>query len=310
MSKLVTYGLLLGAAFFWGSGNVANKTVLESVGPLTAVGLRCLLAAAVLSPLLVFERRGWCSRVWFISALRVSALFAAALITQQYAFGSASVTNASFLINTSSVLTPIIAWLVLGERQRPCVACAAGLTLGGAWMMSGSGGHLISSSSGDIACLVSAVFYASWMVALGKHAIAHGQAFATTWLHCALTAVAVAPVAIGTEALTAAGVIDGLPDLIYLGVFSTAAAFGLTVIAQSRVSASVAAILVSAESIFGAAGGIWFLGERISALGVAGAALILFAIVIVATGSYSNSPEGARPRTPVPVFPSKTAERA
>jgi drug/metabolite transporter (DMT)-like permease len=52
--------------------------------------------------------------------------------------------------------------------------------------------------------------------------------------------------------------------------------------AQTRVSASTAAILTSAESLFGGAAGVAFLDERPSASAWTGAGLILWAIVIMA----------------------------
>jgi drug/metabolite transporter (DMT)-like permease len=64
-------------------------------------------------------------------------------------------------------------------------------------------------------------------------------------------------------------------------VFSTAAAFGLQTYAQRHTPASHAAVIVSAESIFGAAGALLLLSERTSAEGIAGAALIIAAIVLI-----------------------------
>ena len=42
--------MLFMAAFLWGAGNVPQKTVLDDIGPLTAVGMRCLIAAFILAP--------------------------------------------------------------------------------------------------------------------------------------------------------------------------------------------------------------------------------------------------------------------
>ena len=73
-----------------------------------------------------------------------------------------------------------------------------------------------------------------------------------------------------------------VPEILYLGVFSSAVAFGLTAAAQAHVSASATAVLVSAESLFGAAGAIVVLGERPGTIVFFGAGLMLIAIVIVA----------------------------
>lgn len=282
----MAYLLLLSAAFFWGAGNVANKTVLIHIGPLSAASLRCLLAAAVLLPPALTERCAPWDRRWARSGLGVSLCFALAITAQQWAYQAATVTNASFLVNTSTVMTPALAWLLLGERQCRSIVLAAGLTLAGAYAMSGPASLSQGMNRGDVACLVSAMFYAGWMVLLGRHAMTHGRPIATTFLHCAVSALLILPVTIAIEAPAYVAITAALPDLLYLGVFSTAVASLLTVIAQRHVAASVAAVLVSAESIFGVLGAALVLHERAPLAGLFGGALILTAILIVARGGH------------------------
>jgi uncharacterized membrane protein len=129
--------MLLAAAFFWGAGNVANKTVLTHIDAYTAVSLRCALAALVILPFLRTETRVVRAPGWLGSAATVGLLFAISLIFQQTAYRWTSVTNASFLVNICTVLTPLLAWAILNERQPIRVIVAAGITLGGAALMSG-----------------------------------------------------------------------------------------------------------------------------------------------------------------------------
>jgi drug/metabolite transporter (DMT)-like permease len=269
------------AAAFWGFGNVAQKTVLEHLDPLSAVGLRCLIAGLVVSPLVVPERHpniGWSYRV---SLARVSALFAVSLVIQQIAYQGTSVTNASFLVNTATVMTPLAAWLLIGERASAVIWLAAGATLIGALLM--SGGWSASLSRGDLAALVSAACYAVWMVELGRHIQVHGNpvtAAAAQFLGAAAVSL---PLGLAFGHLSLAATIDAGPELAILGVFSTAVAFGIVTISQSFTSASHAAVIVSAESVFGAAGAAMFLGERLSMAGAVGATIVLAGIVFVAS---------------------------
>ena len=280
VSKTRANLLLLLAAAFWGFGNVAQKTVLEHLDPLSAVGLRCLIAGCVVLPLVSSERHpnlGW--RYW-TSLARVTALFAVSIGIQQIAYQNTSVTNASFLVNTATVMTPLAAWLVIGERATAVIWLAAGATLIGALLMSGA----LSASLGwgDLAALVSAACYALWMVELGRHMQVHGNpvaAAAAQFFGAALIALPLG-LLIGHLSLTAA--IDAGPELLILGVFSTAVAFGIVTISQRFTSASHAAVIVSAESVFGAAGAAMFLGERLSSSGAVGAAIVLGAIVLLA----------------------------
>jgi drug/metabolite transporter (DMT)-like permease len=281
--------LLLLAAFFWGAGNVANKTVLDHVGPMTAVALRCVIALTVILPLWLVAGRGARSLPpggWMPGAVRLSLLFAVALALQQIAFVTATVTNASFLVNTAGILTPLLVWLLFGDRPGLRVAIAAPLTLVGAFLMAGATFRLSSLNPGDLFCLGSALFYALWMVALGRHAMAHGRPLATAALQFGVAAAVLLPLALVTEPVTLAAVRAALPELLLLGVFSTAAAFGLQTFAQRYVAPATAAILVSAESLFGAAGAVMILGEAPPPVAWTGAVVIMAAILLVAAGDH------------------------
>ncbi|WP_246506215.1 DMT family transporter [Mesorhizobium silamurunense] len=91
--------------------------------------------------------------------------------------------------------------------------------------------------------------------------------------------------------LSFAAASEAAPELLVLGVFSTAVAFGVLIAALRFTSASHAAVIVSAESVFGAMGAAIFLGERSSAVGALGAAIILGSILSVA---MSNRTPAAR----------------
>jgi drug/metabolite transporter (DMT)-like permease len=219
--------------------------------------------------------------LWFQSSLLPSALFAVALVLQQQGYVTATVTNASFLVNAACVLTPLIAFLIFREMPGRSALVAAFIMLAGAFVMSGASASLGRITPGDVLCLLSAVAYAAWAVALGRHAMLHGRPVATTLMHCLVAAVVTLPAAAATWPAGAGVPAGALPEVLYLGVFSTAAAFLLMVMAQARVSATIASVIVAAESVFGAAGGMVLLGERPGPAVLAGAVLMIVAIMVI-----------------------------
>jgi drug/metabolite transporter (DMT)-like permease len=274
-------GLLLLAAFLWGSGNVANKTILDEIDPWAAVFLRCVVAALVLWPFALRELHRPGAALWLPSSLLPSGIFALALVLQQLGYVTATVTNASFLVNAACVLTPLIAFLAFREMPGRPVVAAVMLMFAGVFVMSGAGASLAAVNRGDALCLLSAVAYAGWAVALGRHAMRHGRPVATTLVHCVVTAAVSLPVAAMTWRADLGLPVGALPEVLYLGVFSTAGAFLLMVMAQAQVSATIASVIVAAESVFGAAGGVILLGERPGAGVLAGAALMIVAIMVI-----------------------------
>lgn len=280
MTRRAACIMLLCAAFFWGAGNVANKTVLDHMGPLTAVALRCLIAAAVIAPFAIAKDGVSMAKGFGASAAKVSLLFAGGLALQQIAYGATTVTNASFLVNTASIITPFVAWAVFGEKQGVRIVIAALFTVLGAFLMTGGQFSISGLKSGDIACLLSAALYAGWTVGLGRHAIRFGRPFATCLVQFGLTSGIVALAAGARETASLSAITAAWPELLMLGVFSTAVAFILMTRAQECVTASTAAVLVSAESLFGAAGGFLVLGEQTPLIGMVGAGVILGAIML------------------------------
>jgi drug/metabolite transporter (DMT)-like permease len=286
--------LLLLAALFWGVGNVPSKTVLDEIGPLTTASFRCSFTAILILPMLWLERGCLSSIAWWKSAFPVAVCFAAAITLQHVAFQTTTVTNASFLISTCTVLTPIFAWFYLQEPPSRTVIVAAILTVLGTAFMSGAWAGLSTVATGDIYCVLSAVFYSAWFVTLGKHSSKFGNPISITFLFCAVTAAIVSPFAYLIETPTISASLRASPEIAYLVVFSTVAAFGLSSIAQARVSASVAVILTSAESVFGAATASIFLGEDLVGTGLLGAGFIIAAILLVAASLRSSSSSGNR----------------
>ncbi|WP_176559224.1 DMT family transporter [Rubellimicrobium roseum] len=278
MTRLHANLLLLVAALAWGSGNVAQKTVLDHLDPLSAVGLRCLIAGLLVLPLALREAALRPADGEARSLLQLSGLFALALVLQQAAFLDTTVTNAGFLVNTCAVMTPLVAWASLRQRPEPPVMLAAGITLAGVLCL--SGGLSATLGPGDGTALLSALAYAAWMVALGRHAGRFGRPF-TTGAAQFLATAAVA-LALGTTqgGPSWADTMQAGPELLYLGIVSTGLAFMLQIAAQRVASASQAAVICSGEAVVGAALAIWLLGEVPARHTILGAALIMVAIAL------------------------------
>ncbi|MDX8514529.1 DMT family transporter [Mesorhizobium captivum] len=292
MSKLTANLLLLFAAALWGFGNVAQKTVLDHLDALSAVGLRCLIGGLLVLPFVLTERRLPAGDGHFSSLIRVVVLFAVSIMLQQLCYLGATVTNASFLISTATVITPLAAWLLVGERPTTVLILAAGSTIIGCLFLSGGVAGL---GVGDLIALLSAGCYSLWAVELGRHMHAYARPFTAAAAQFLAVAAFALPLGAmqGNLSFTAAS--EAGPELVVLGVFSTAVAFGIQIAALRFTSASHAAVIVSAESVFGALGAAIFLGEQCSAVGALGAVIILGSILSVAMSTRAPVRLTSRP---------------
>lgn len=119
MTPMQANGLALLAAFAWGSGNVAQKTILDLLDGFAASGITSLIGSAVLMPLALREAKGPLppTQGSLPLLLLVSVLFTFAATVMQFGYGLTTVTIAGFLVNTAAALTPIVAWTCLGQRH-------------------------------------------------------------------------------------------------------------------------------------------------------------------------------------------------
>jgi len=301
MSRLHANLALLLAAALWGLGNVPQKTVLDHLDPFSAVGIRCLIGAVFVLPLVTRENQTHAApptRPFFTSLARVGGLFSVAIVLQQIAFLGTTVTNASFLISTAAVMTPLAAWLLFGERVATVVWFAAASTVAGALLLTGG---VANFTPGDCVVLMSAGCYALWTVELGRHMRSHGRPLATMAMQFFAAAAIALPIGVLLGNLSPASALNAWPELLTLGFFSTAVPFGIQTIAQQYTPASHAAVIVSAECVFGALGAALFLAEVISPIGALGATMMLGAIVYLtlSTGDGDRDAPIVAPREEV-----------
>jgi drug/metabolite transporter (DMT)-like permease len=280
MTRLHANLLLLIAALCWGTGNVAQKTVLDDLGPMLAMGLRSLVALIVVAPLLWREASAVApltDKQWR-SLAAVSAFFVLALAVQQLAYGGTTVTNASFLVNTTILFTPAIAWLMVREHPGILLAPAVGFAVCGILLM---GGGLNALRWGDVTCLVSAALYSVWIVLVAQVACQIDRPFAIAGCQFGLAAIVGTLCGLVFEKVSFQALAGAAPEIAMLGVISTGAAFTLQAVAQRYTPASHAAIIMGAESVFGAITASILLGEELSLRSAVGAGMILAAIILI-----------------------------
>lgn len=280
MTRPKANALLMLTALLWGIGNVAQKTILEDLGPFTSFGLRCAVAVLVIAPLACREARAGrpMTRPGRQAVARAAVFFTLALGVQQVGYGGTSVTNASFLVNSTVVFTPFFAAAMLRQRPGAMTWPAVALVLAGVLLMGEAWSGL---GWGDLCCLVAAVLYAVWIVMVARAAELQHRPFALAMSQFGLAAVIGTVIGAASEPVGFAALGGAAPELVVLGVLSTAAAFTLQAMAQAATPVTDAAIILSGESLCGALMAAAWLDERVTVAGGVGGVLILSAILLV-----------------------------
>lgn len=282
MKPFLANGIALLAALTWGIGGVPQKTVLEHLDPFTVTAITCLIGALVVLPFAQQQEHGTASKPPLREIFVVALPFSLGVSLSQIGYGLTSVTNAGFFGNTAAVITPFAAWVLHRQRPRSWIFMASVLAAGGLILMSGGG--LTTPSAGDALCLLAALAFSIWIVMLGDH-VAHyrNPGTITCWqlAFCGGGCMALGLLWHGLP--SASQLVAALPELLVIGVLSKGLAFCLSAAAQQHIHPSSAAILISAEAVFGSLFAVLLINESLSLWQALGALLVIMGIVLVST---------------------------
>ncbi len=271
--------MLFAATVLIGSGNVAQITALDALGPFTIVALRSLVAIVVLLPFAVIELRGPAS--WtpgMLPCLSVAATyFAASIVAQQIGAMTTTATNIGFLINMSAVFVPMLLWFTIRERPPLLAWPTAVIAVVGAYLVTGAGA--VSATVGDALCLLAGLMDGVWIIALAVIVPQCRAPACMVFILYATTGLLSLPFAL-TETVAEGAILAAAPEILWLGGMTSAFGFLLSTKAQSVLSPCVVAVIFCFEAIVSAVLGRLFLGEMITLVGFVGAVLIILAVLM------------------------------
>ena len=290
--------LLLITAAIWGFGFVAQVMGMSYLGPYAFIGLRFLLGAASLIPVIYFMHKrapfdvSDSRSLWLGSGVLGVILFTAGSL-QQVGLLYTTASNAGFITGTYMVIVPILG-LILKYQTGLNTWLGCFLAAVGLYLLSVKEG--LSMGYGDGLQLLGAVFWAAHIIAI-DHFIKRAPALLLAFgqfLICAVLALCVSAL---LEVTTVDAVVGASGVLVYAGIITVGVAYTLQVIAQKNAKPSHAAIILSLEAVFGAVGGALLLDEVLSQRELFGCALMLCGMVIsqVSWSDLTGSSESSDP---------------
>lgn len=281
MSRVQANSVLLFIAVIWGASFTVQKMGAVHVGALTFSAARFLLGAAVVAPVawLEWRRSGGLSARHWPGLIATGLALCGGAVLQQVGIGTTTVTNAGFLTGLYVPLVPMIGLLVQGIRPHWVVWPAALLSLFGTWML--SGGSALDLAVGDLWVVASALFWACHVILVGRMALATGMPTTVALVQFVMAGLVSSVLAGAMEPVSLSGLQAAWFEIAFVGILSVGLAFTLQSVAQRYANAADAAIILSAETVFSAVGGMLVLGERPDMLGAFGCAAIFAAMLAV-----------------------------
>lgn len=281
-TKLKATVLLFLTAIIWGFAFVAQRVGAEFVGAFTFNGVRFMLGACSLIPvILLFEREKIDKNIIknnLIPGLLAGLFLFIASTLQQYGVEiTQSAGKAGFLTGLYTVLVPLIRF-VMGKKTSVLTMIGAVFAVAGLFFLCMTGDE-INFGLGDIVLIIGAFFWAGHILVVDKfvHTTSPLKFSFIQFIVCGILSLIFAFVLEDIEfsAIKSAGI-----PILYGGIMSVGVAYTCQILGQKDSDPTFASIVFSTESVFSAIGGALLLNEIMSGRGYLGCVLIFIGIVL------------------------------
>ena len=295
---------LLLAATIWGIAFVAQSVGMEYVGPFTFNGVRSLIGAAVLVPVLfILNRSGNKSSAATDSAIPESsstpsekavsptpynsrdlwlggiacgfALFAASSF-QQFGIQYTSVGKAGFLTACYIIIVPILG-LFMKKKCSPFIWVAVVMALIGLYLLCITDGFSIGK--GDILVLICAFLFSLHILVIDYFS-PKTDGVKMSCIQFLVCGVLTAIPAIILEHPSLSSFSGAWGATLYAGVMSCGVAYTLQIVGQKNMNPTVASLILSLESCISVLAGWIILGQKLSTREIIGCVVMFGAIVL------------------------------
>ena len=255
---------------------------LADVAPVASAFWRLALAVVPLALLARFIgtplAAGTMSRRVLALAALAGVCFAADIALWHYGIVRTTLANAALLSNAASFLLPLWGFVVLGQKPGRKALLAIGFALGGTLLLVGQSAELSPRHfAGDLFCLGAALLYTGYLIII-DHLRGRVPVFALLALATGFGAVSLLPAAL---------LLDGnfwphdWTPLVGLALGSQVIGQGLVVFAVGHLRPLVIGLALLAQPAVAVVIGALRFGEVPGVLELAGAALVVVALILV-----------------------------
>lgn len=310
--KIIGPAILLITAFIWGLGFPMQEMALEHVGAATLTCVRNVIAGLFLLLLIpifdkatkngrrLMEKRYGRLRPGFtkkelIGGVLCGLLLGTATTLQQLGLTAEETDSgkAAFITALYMVIVPLLGML---RKKFPSarIYISVGLALLGSYLLAaniaytggGIGGFFSALgksgfrfAAGDLLVLLCAFVFALHVFVIDLFST-DTDGVRMSCIQFFVASMITLPVMLAVENPSIGGILAATLPILYLGIFSSGVAYTGQIIGQKYVNVSVAPLILSLESVFGALCGAVLLHEPKTPLQIAGCVIVFGAVVL------------------------------
>lgn len=249
---------------------------LAEVGPCSLIVWRFGIAfvfSALLFPRTLFSA----TKAEWKHGLLLGVLLGIAFYAVMIGLRGTTTGNAGFLLGCTSVFVPLLCALK-SRKWTLRILLAAAVSVSGIGLMTLQCGFRLRP--GDLFCMLSALLYSFYIILAGGFLRNDNPLRIGVIQFSGAAAAAGAGALISGETAFLPATLPVWGEILFLGIFCSAAGFMLQMSAQKKLSPEYVSLLYSSEPVFAMILGLIFLAEPLSAGRLGGAALILCGILL------------------------------
>ena len=292
--------LLLLTAFIWGVAFVAQSVGGEAVGCFTFNGVRSLIGAVVLLPVIYFldvqkkkelgeekflEQKGD-KKTLLLGGICCGVMLCIASNFQQFGISFTTVGKAGFITAMYILIVPILG---LFMKKKVGIKVWLGVVLAtiGLYMLCMTS-ESFSLSKGDFLVLICAGFFSLHILIIDYFSpkVDGVRMSCIQFFVCGVISTAIAFV---FENPSFSAILSGWLPILYAGVLSCGVAYTLQIVGQKNMDPTVASLILSLESVFSVLAGWVILHQTLSVRELFGCVLMFLAIILAQLPEKGNS---------------------
>ena len=287
--------MLMTTALIWGTAFVAQKSGMDLISPIAFNGIRTLLGALALIPVILIMRRDHkkegLDKTLIIGGICCGLALCIAGNIQQIGLYYTSVSHSGFITALYVVIVPLLG-LFLKKRITLVMWCCVIASAIGLYLLCIPASGFGAINAGDVIVFVCAICFAIHILIIDYFSpkVDGVKLSCIQFLVAGIVSLIIAPFAdpaLGFALPEVSDICASWFSILYAGIMSCTVAYTLQILGQKETEPAIASMILSLESVFALIAGMILLGELMTLREVIGC-VIMFAAIFVA-----NLPEGA-----------------
>lgn len=293
-NKAVSYAAITFVMIIWGLSFLSIKVTVQAIGPMTMALARFIIASVLLLVILKIREPATKLKLSDVPLMGLSGIVG---ITIYFFFENNGVklttaSTASIIIATIPILTVLADFLLCGNRISAAKLAGVFLSFAGVYLIVRDSGKMDFSSDYFVGNLLMLGAAFSWVVynlttrLLGERY----SRLAITTYQTFLGTIAIIPFVFFEKISWAA--VNGLiiANILFLGVFCSAAGYFLYVYTIGELGVSITSIFINLIPVVTVIGSYFILGEKITSTQIIGGGIIIAAVYIADITNWLKKP--------------------